>query len=333
MTRGLLTLLLTALCCGAALDVPGFFLLGVQKSSTTFISKLLIRNPSLCCGRAKEPHYFDSIEHYHNNSAKREELRGRYIKNFKKCPLGGHNMTFDATPLTWLMPHRIVEAYSPSQLAAKKFIVILRHPVDREYSWYNHQLRSCLHQMRTRPFTDDDKRHQIYSELIGLKICSKILNPEEMFMKYNTTASVLELLALSNLKSFREYAIPPENLRGDSSYATILKKWLSIIRRDQLLVLNFRSSIDNITAVLNIVSEFLELKVPWKKDFKVPSVVSSFVKGSKLDCETANALNGYFIRENSGLVEFINEDVSAGPRPTAEPKFSPLESDYMCTAR
>lgn len=331
MARRLLALVWAALCCGAALDIPSFFLLGVQKSSTTFISKLFTRNPALCCGRAKEPHYFDSIDYFYNNSAKKDELRRRYVKNFNLCPRGYQNRTFDATPLTWLMPHRVAEAYSPSELAAKKFIVILRHPVDREYSWYNHQLRSCLHQLRSRPFTDDSQRHLIYSDLVGLKTCSKVLNPEDMFRKYNSTSTDVELLALPNLKSFRQYALPPESLRGDSSYVTVLKKWMSMIRRDQLLVLNFRSSIDNITSVMQVVSEFLALQVPWKNGFKVPNVVSSFVKGSKLDCITAQALNSYYEVVNAGLAELINDDVSAGPRPLAEPKFTFLEADYKCT--
>lgn len=316
-----------------ALHVPDFFLLGVQKSSTTFLTKLLTKHPSLCCGRTKEPHYFDSIDALGSRDDEMKLLlQKRYIKNFKRCK---RNKTFDATPLTWLMPHILNQTYSKEQLARKRFIVILRHPVDREFSWYNHQLRSCLYQMRKRPFTKEDKRHEVFSSLLEIKTCGKILHTESNFEQYNGTESDRQLLLLKNLKRFSEYAEPPANLRGDSLYVQVLRKWLRVIHRDQLLILNFNDVTRNVTATFAVLSKFLQLQVPLRKDFKTPIVTSSRVSGSILDCQTARHLHTYFERENQDLLEIINGDSNksrliGGGKPAVEPHFGPMKADYAC---
>lgn len=305
-----------------ALEVPDFFLAGVQKSSTTFLSKLLSRNPALCYGRAKEPHYFDAIDSLGRGDDQAvTELHKRYVKNFKRC---GKNMTFDATPLTWLMPHRLGEAYTVEQLARKKIVVILRHPVDREFSWYNHQLRSCLFQMRKVPFLREENRDKIYESLVQMKICNKVLNDKHSFEMYNGTEKDTDLISRRTFKSFREYAIPPHLLRGDSLYVSVLKKWLSIVRRDQLLILNFRTTVRNVMATVDAISDFLN--VTWGTDFKIPGVISSLTKGSKLDCDTFRQLNHFFEVENADLLYIINNS----SKPIMEPIFSALVPDYTC---
>jgi hypothetical protein len=331
---------------GAGLNFPDFFLLGVQKSSTTFMSKLLARNPSLCFGAVKEPHYFDAVDALDSrrgdgmndgdggggggdNAAALRLMKQQYIKNFRRCSSAGTALSFDATPLTWLMPHRLAAAYSPQQLAAKKFIVVLRHPVDREFSWYNHQLRGCLFQMRKHPFKIGLDRHASYSSISQQRLCIKLLNDENHYQNFDGTETNKQLLSLTNLKAFREYALPPAGLRGDSSYSAMLNKWLNILRRDQILILNFRSSITNRTATLETISNFLDLKVPWPANYTVPGTVSSLTDGAKLDCETVRELNLFFDQENKNLADFAN-GAASGARPRSEPPFLPLEQEYKC---
>ena len=324
-------LLSFALAAGSGLEVPDFFLLGVQKSSTTFISKVLARHPSLCFGRLKEPHFFDSVESLKDETDTRfNELLRRYNGNFRKCHTEKvTKLTFDATPLNWLMWHQISSMYSKAELSKKKFVVILRHPVDREFSWYNHQLRSCLYQMRKRPVIRLEDRYAIHSALSKHKLCEKVLTSEDKFQVYNGTETDEHLIGLTNLKSFRQYALPADRLRGDSLYVHLLQEWLQIIKRSQLLILNFRFTITNRTEVLDSIASFLDLKESWSTNYKLPSVFSSHTKGSNLDCHTSQKLNEFFERKNKNLVHNINTDIF-GERPQHEPYFLSLQPEYTC---
>ena len=302
------------------LDVPNFFLLGVQKSSTTFLSKLLARHPDLCYGRAKEPHYFDSPNY--ETGIKNNIHEMRYLKNFNRC---GRKITFDATPMNWLLASQIASAYTPSQLAAKKFIVVLRHPVDRELSWYSHQLRSCVYNLRRNPFTYEKDRQVIYKTLSSQKTCTSVLRSEKEFKKYNTSETDSQLIGL-NFKTFHEYVQPPEQLRGDSHYAPLLLQWLKVINRDQLLILSFHDIATNITKVMNAISEFLQIP-HWINGTLQPGHSSSLLSGTTLDCNTSLFLNKYFETVNKDLEMIINDR-----KPIFEPAFSKLYQGCKCKA-
>jgi hypothetical protein len=109
--------------------LPNFFILGAAKAGTTTLYEVLKQHPQVYLSYVKEPMFFSHDENY------RQGL-GWYSRTFfpaaHKYPLRG-----EATPhyLYWAekVAPRIREAYGGTNL---KFVIILRDPVQRAYSWY-----------------------------------------------------------------------------------------------------------------------------------------------------------------------------------------------------
>jgi hypothetical protein len=309
---------------------PDVFLLGVQKSASTYLAKLMTRHPELCVGKAKEFHYFDRvIENPENKSI----LKRQYEKNFRICRK--ENLTFDATPMNWMLSDTIAACYSPSELSQKRFVVVLRHPVDREFSWYNHQVRSCIHGLKeiasktNTSIGHGDPMTWQYSLAMSKKNCIKILVPDADFTILNS--SISDSVHMQNIQSFAAYARDPSTLRGDGLYRQNMLRWTKYIKRNQILVFNFDYVSRNSSDAMRRIARFLNINANWTDPKKLPGVISSIVSGTKLDCATAFRLQNYFDVANGDLASFVNSDESAGERPKEEPIFLPLQPEYRCT--
>ena len=115
---------------------PYLFIIGATKAGTTSLTSLLVRELHLLTlsNNMKEPNTFASNFN--------PRFFQSYIKGFKDSPYG-----LDASPDYFThcskAPHRIVKVYSPTSLATKKFIAVLREPVARLVSRYHHIYREC----------------------------------------------------------------------------------------------------------------------------------------------------------------------------------------------
>jgi Sulfotransferase family len=109
---------------------PDIFFLGVPKAGTTSLHKYLTSLPQFCGGKQKEYHYFT----FHHRS---KESLDSYIDNYSVCK--PHQLTIDGSPSTsskGMNPiGHIYHSYSTDSLARKKYILILREPIDRMLSW------------------------------------------------------------------------------------------------------------------------------------------------------------------------------------------------------
>ena len=121
--------------------LPTIFIVGSQKGGSSSLYELLVEHPQICRGLRKELHYFDHSSNY----AQGTEFYRRLFQN-PKCDgaVGAHFV--DATPIihdpsTW---QRIYDTYNSSKNVRDnlKFIVLLREPVSRDYSWYQHRTRT-----------------------------------------------------------------------------------------------------------------------------------------------------------------------------------------------
>ena len=109
----------------------GFVIGGVQKGGTTALARFVSRHPALQLPDCKEAHVFDSPDFDESWGVEQiDECYGEYF------PDGWHpEMLYgDATPIYCLHPHfvRRIAAYNPDM----RWIVILRHPVERAISQY-----------------------------------------------------------------------------------------------------------------------------------------------------------------------------------------------------
>lgn len=110
--------------------LPDFLIIGAQKAGTTSLYEYLKAHPALQSNiTAKEVHFFD--EQYGKGLA-------WYRSNFPKEKKG--LLYYEASPYYLfhpLAPQRIAEA-----IPDVKLIALLRNPVDRAYSSYQHQVRA-----------------------------------------------------------------------------------------------------------------------------------------------------------------------------------------------
>jgi hypothetical protein len=114
---------------GPKVNIPNMFILGAAKAGTTTLYNLLKQHPQVFLSFDKEPMFFSRDDYY---------SRGIewYIDTFFKNS-GEFTIRSEATPhyLYWAkkVSARIHAVYASQPI---KFLVILRNPIQRAYSWY-----------------------------------------------------------------------------------------------------------------------------------------------------------------------------------------------------
>ena len=125
------------------LEYPDIFIIGAQKCGTTSTAFLMLQHGEICNKGLKEKHYFSDLDAFVTDY---DRHWSTYQRNFNECT-NSSQMTMDATPsYVWLdyAPELIKKSYTKKQLAQKKFLLILREPVQRTYSEYQRDIRLCL---------------------------------------------------------------------------------------------------------------------------------------------------------------------------------------------
>jgi len=115
---------------------PNFFILGAAKAGTTTLADLLRQHPDVFIPRLKEPEYFSYDPYYRKGF-------DWYLRNFYRGA-GSCAAVGDATPQYLQhekVARRIVRDIPPT---GHRFIILLRDPVKRAYSWYWHLVREGL---------------------------------------------------------------------------------------------------------------------------------------------------------------------------------------------
>jgi hypothetical protein len=123
--------------------LPEFIIIGAQKCGTSSLCSYLFRHPQVKPARRKEIHYFDSPEY---------ALGTRWYKAHFPLKTGlnhgntaGHVITGEASPYYLCYPHAPQRIHELVPRA--KLIIMLRNPVDRALSHYNHQVRKGREQL------------------------------------------------------------------------------------------------------------------------------------------------------------------------------------------
>ena len=131
--------------------LPSFFIIGAQKAGTTALNDLLITHPAICSYGRKEKHFFSADEESWRDD--QVQLSREFLREFSGC--GGKNFTMDSTPSYSMLDYtakRIRQYYPTAVAAQKKFVLLLREPVSRQYSEYQRLARGCL--MELNPLLD-----------------------------------------------------------------------------------------------------------------------------------------------------------------------------------
>jgi hypothetical protein len=117
-------------------DVPNFFLIGAAKAGTSSLFLLLTMHPEICTATKKEVRYFTSTHNFSLFGPRRTYTDSFAASKLHNCTEG--NYTIDGTPdyiFDKEAAQHLAAAYSPQSLAQKKFVLVLRDPVARQFSW------------------------------------------------------------------------------------------------------------------------------------------------------------------------------------------------------
>ena len=116
--------------------VPSWIVVGAQRSGTSSLYEYLVAHPQVRRAATEEIHYFDNNYHrgkawYRGHFAMRTS--GRFLAdNERRQPATG-----EATP--YYLAHPLALERIAKDLPKVKILIVLRNPVDRAYSHFNHE--------------------------------------------------------------------------------------------------------------------------------------------------------------------------------------------------
>lgn len=262
--------------------LPNFLIIGASKSGTTSLWHYLMQHPCVLCnydGR-KEIQYFDQKIHKGLRWYKAHFPTRSFIE--KKAELGlGQVLVGEATS------HYIFHPLAPSRikklLPKVKIIALLRNPVKRAYSHYQHEVRK-------------DREKVSFNEAIELEVSrlegshEKILQNENYFSQERHDHSYLE--------------------RG--KYYDQLVRWYDIFPAKQILVLKSEKLFKNPEAVYKRVLKFLGLSFYDGVEFETmnPGTYENMEPG------ISKRLEDYFYTENMKLYQLLKLDFQNAKQPS-----------------
>ena len=106
--------------------LPNGFIIGVQKSGTTYLARLLMQHPDICFSEIKELHFFS-----------KEHNRKKGLRFYESCfsPYNGEKIIMEATPAYMIQEKALIDI-KKSIGPDVKIIVIIREPIKRLISQY-----------------------------------------------------------------------------------------------------------------------------------------------------------------------------------------------------
>lgn len=197
-----------------------FVIGGTQKGGTSALDAFLRQHPEICMPESKkELHFFDQEEHF--AGAPNYE---KYHTNFKPGPQ--HRVIGEATPIYmyWnAAPYRIW-----SYNSEMKWILVLRHPVERAFSAWNMETKRNAERVSFKEAVEQEPircrqalplQHRVFSyidrgfyaaqvrhlfNIFGQENCLVLLNEDLRTDHRNTVRSVFDFLGVDNS------VVPPE---------------------------------------------------------------------------------------------------------------------------
>lgn len=235
-------------------QLPSVQLIGAQKSGTSAIADWLFDEGGFCRPKVfeNEPFYYSKEVHFFDLDTRYNQGLDFYAQRFPQQEEndGGSKMKkgdscrryLDATPDTLVFPERvrsIYEAAGGNQVNTVKFVAILREPVSRELSLYNHLAYDCRRLNTSNP---NDWHNQVLKD----DDSSNIMSFDEFVQAKSITA----------LKRSNDDGGPGRSTRH-SLYAIHLSKWFETFDRNRILLLSYNELQQNPAKVQERIKQFL----------------------------------------------------------------------------
>ncbi|MEH7381665.1 sulfotransferase domain-containing protein [Bacillus sp. JJ1533] len=246
--------------------MPDFLIIGAQKCGTTSLYNYLIKHPNVVPAKKKEVHFFDY---------QFEKGIAWYRKHFPLVFENNPNLiTGEASPYYIFHPHapqRISE-----MMPRVKIIVMLRNPVDRAYSHFQHEIRLGA---ETLSFEE-----AIEKEAARLQGEKEKMMKDENYYSYN----------------HQHYSYLSRGI-----YVDQLKAWMEKFPKKQFLIVKSEDFFYDPLTVFDRVLHFLNLPV-WELNKGKKYNAGHY---SKMDDVMRKHLIDYFKPHNQRLYEILGENL------------------------
>lgn len=250
--------------------LPDFIIIGAQKCGTSYLYRLLGQHTYVEPANIKEVHYFDlffeeGVDWYRSNFPPPAWKNGQRI------------ITGEASPYYLYHPHAARRA--AAVVPWTRLIVLLRNPVDRAYSHYNHQVRA---ENETLSFDEAVEAEQ--DRLRGER--DKMLVDERYVSLNDRRFSYLS--------------------RG--VYVDQVQEWHKFFTKDQVLVLKSEDLFDYTQDTLSSVLDFLHLPDWHPEPSKLSKPPRKKGRYAPMNSATRQRLKDYFEPHNRRLYEYLGMD-------------------------
>jgi hypothetical protein len=253
-------------------SLPDFLIIGAMKCGTTSLYHYLIQHPDICPAYFKEIHFFDN--NYHEGFKWYRSCFPTLFYKYYTIHVRRRNfITGEASPYYMFHPH--VPQRVHQTIPNVKIIIILRNPVDRAYSHYQHWVREGIEKLS---FEDAIKAES--ERLAGER--EKMLG-DEHYYSYN-------------------YGYYSYLLRG--IYVDQIAAWKSLFNCKQIMILNTEKFYTDSQRILLKVFEFLKLPAYSLIDFKGKNIG----RYPEMPGSIRRDLVDYFASHNKRLYELIGTE-------------------------
>jgi len=248
--------------------LPDFIIIGAQKGGTTFLYNLLRRHPQFKPAVRKEIHFFDTprfrrgLDWYRSHFPQQQQSNGQ------------REITGEASPYYLFYPHaarRVAET-----IPQTKLIALLRNPVDRAYSDYQHTFRQGNETLA-------------FSEALELEE-ERLRGEREKIVADETYRSI----------NYRRYSYLSRGI-----YVDQLEEWHRHFDPKQLLILKSEDFFASPSDTLEFVLPFLDLS---ERDFALEGKRNEGDYSDPMDSDTRRWLQDFYEPHNRRLYEYLGRD-------------------------
>jgi hypothetical protein len=281
----------------------------------------------------QEPQYFN--HHWDKPESYYKKLVSQASSINGTCSKSGTKITgqfIDASPdylHSKSTPGNMLLAWGPLRLGAKRLVAILRDPVAREFSWYNHLVKCCIPSIRRYMFKNNKKRllgdAEINKACLVDKRCRWLCGRNTTDVQVDGVNVLSYRREMQALRSFEDYTTHNDLAWGKSSYADNLERWFAVFQRQQVLVLNFEQLIRKDLHLINVVAQHYELTQNFSAEIKLPKSNAASrdpTLEAQLLCSTVDRLEANQLKgQKDHLYKLLSASTKENPRPALEPAF------------
>jgi hypothetical protein len=283
--------------------LPCVQLIGVQKAGTSSIADWLFdhggfRRPRIV--DAGEPSYYTKEVHFFDDGRRYHQGVPFYAERFRRDVSSDSALTMDATPDTFQFASRVRQTYDAAQgdqAENLKIMVILREPVSRELSLYNHLVFDC----NTLDASERTSWHD------------QVLNDDGSILSFDDFVQNVSIPAL-----LRDDGPGMSTRHG--LYANHLARWFHFFDRRQILVMSYDELQHNPRRLQERIQSFLGIDVPGELQ---RSNSNDHDHKVRVPSETGkSALNEIFCPHNERLYRLLEEHRGPPEEQKPFPRFS-----------